>query len=175
VLSRQPFELLITRSSAHKGTLSDADLLVVGEAGDVIGSDAGRPSAEAALHLEIAQARGASAVLHTHSIWSTMLSEQYGHANGVAIHGYEMLKGLSGVTTHEHREWVPVVANDQNMPRLARVVRRLVDDHPDMHGFLIRGHGLYTWGTTLAEAERHVEILEFLFEVMGRTQGSPRS
>lgn len=29
-----------------------------------------------------------------------------------------------------------------------------------------RGHGLYTWGRDLDEARRHVEILEFLFEVL---------
>jgi methylthioribulose-1-phosphate dehydratase len=37
----------------------------------------------------------------------------------------------------------------------------------------LRRHGLYTWGESLADAERHVEILEFLFETIGRTQGGP--
>ena len=41
-------------------------------------------------------------------------------------------------------------------------------EHPDAHAFLLRRHGLYTWGDTLADAERHVEIAEFLFEVIGR-------
>ena len=35
-------------------------------------------------------------------------------------------------------------------------------------GFLLRGHGLYTWGDDLAQARRHVEILEFLLETSGR-------
>ena len=35
---------------------------------------------------------------------------------GIALEGYEMLKGLSGVTTHAHREWLPIVDNDQDMP-----------------------------------------------------------
>jgi len=30
---------------------------------------------------------------------------------------------------------------------------------------LVAGHGLYTWGQDLAEARRHLEVLEFLFEV----------
>jgi methylthioribulose-1-phosphate dehydratase len=37
---------------------------------------------------------------------------------------------------------------------------------------LLRGHGLYTWGSDLAEAKRHVEILEFLLEVVGRMRNS---
>ena len=39
---------------------------------------------------------------------------------------------------------------------------------PLRHGFLIRRHGLYTWGRDVEEACRHVEIFEFLFEVVGR-------
>jgi methylthioribulose-1-phosphate dehydratase len=113
--------------------------------------------------------RGAGAVLHTHSNWATILSGSADQA-GFAIEGFEMLKGLDGVTTHEHREWIPIVDNDQNMTRLAREVGKTLDEHPTAHAFLLRRHGLYTWGKTLAEAERHVEILEFLFEAIGRTK-----
>ena len=84
------------------------------------------------------------------------------------IAGYEMLKGLDGVATHEHREWLPILENDQDMMRLASEVRKLLDANPKCHGFLLRRHGLYTWGKTPAEAVRHVEILEFLLESLGR-------
>jgi methylthioribulose-1-phosphate dehydratase len=80
-----------------------------------------------------------------------------------------MVKGLDGVTTHEHREWIPIVDNDQDMTRLARRVRGVLGKSPAAHAFLIHRHGLYTWGRTLADAERHVEILEFLFETLGRS------
>jgi methylthioribulose-1-phosphate dehydratase len=33
---------------------------------------------------------------------------------------------------------------------------------------LLKAHGLYTWGADVAEARRHVEILEFLLEVLTR-------
>jgi methylthioribulose-1-phosphate dehydratase len=39
-----------------------------------------------------------------------------------------------------------------------------------MHGFLLAKHGLYTWGRDLAEARRHIEIHEFLFEVVARSR-----
>ena len=113
--------------------------------------------------------RGAGAVLHTHSIWSTLLSERHAAARGLVIEGYEMLKGLEGVRTHEHRERLPIVENDQDMVRLSGVVRGVLEEHPDAHGFLLRGHGLYTWGADLPQAVRHVEILEFLLEVVGRS------
>jgi methylthioribulose-1-phosphate dehydratase len=104
-----------------------------------------------------------------------MLSGQAGRAAptgeaGLLIEGYEMLKGLAGVTSHEHREFIPVLDNDQDMTRLAGRVGETLEQHPDAHAFLLRRHGLYTWGATLADAERHIEILEFLFETIGRTQ-----
>jgi methylthioribulose-1-phosphate dehydratase len=151
-----------------KGTLRGSDILQCDEHGRVIGRRPGKPSAETLLHVEIARRRRAGAVLHTHSVWSTMLSDD---GPGLIIEGYEMLKGLSGVTSHEHREFVPILDNDQDMPRLARRVGETLERCPEAHALLLRRHGLYTWGGTLTDAERHVEILEFLFEAVGRTQG----
>jgi methylthioribulose-1-phosphate dehydratase len=168
VLSHSPLRLAITASSVHKGTLRAPHIIEVDDRGLPVGRATGKPSAETMLHVEIARHRGAGAVLHTHSIWGTILSGAPSHKDGLAIEGFEMLKGLGGVLTHEHREWIPIVDNDQDVPRLARVVGETLDRHAAAHAFLLRRHGLYTWGATLAEAERHVEILEFLFETIGR-------
>jgi len=86
------------------------------------------------------------------------------------MEGYEMLKGLQGVSSHTHREWLPIIENDLDMSRLAGAVETTLNQHPDVHGFLLRRHGLYTWGEDLAQAKRHLEILEFLLEVIGRTR-----
>jgi methylthioribulose-1-phosphate dehydratase len=168
VVSGRPLRLAITASSAHKGKLSPREILEIDGKGRVVGGQTGRPSAETLLHIEIVKQRGARAVLHTHSVWSTILSGRGAAARGLAIEGYEMVKGLDAVTTHEHREWVPIVGNDQDMTRLAREVRKALRAHASAHAFLICRHGLYTWGRSLADAERHVEILEFLFETLGR-------
>ena len=169
VLSAEPLRLAITSSSVHKGTLQPEQILEVDEQGRVIyGRD--KPSAETLLHLEIVRARGARAVLHTHSVWSTILSDLHAAEGGLAISGYEMLKGLDGIRTHDHREWIPIVPNDQDMPRLALEVRKTLEREQAAHAFLLQRHGLYTWGPTLADAARHVEILEFLLETVGRTR-----
>ena len=177
VVSRTPLRLAITASSLPKGALRASDILQCDQHARLVRRSNGKPSAETLLHVEIVQRRGAGAVLHTHSVWSTMLSDAWTagpdrDAAGVTIEGYEMLKGLAGVTSHEHREFVPIVENDQDMTRLAARVGETLDRHPEAHAFLLRRHGLYTWGETLADAERHVEILEFLFETVGRTGGS---
>ena len=118
----------------------------------------------------IVQRRGAGAVLHTHSVWGPLLSDSHGLDGGLTIEGYEMLKGLDGVRTHEHREWVPIVPNDQDMTRLSREVGSALDRNPAVHAILLQRHGLYTWGKSLGDPVRHIEIFEFLFETMGRTR-----
>jgi methylthioribulose-1-phosphate dehydratase len=168
VTQRDPIRLAITASSLDKGALDTSHILDVDETCTVHGGT-GNPSAETLLHFEIVRRRGAGAVLHTHSVWSTMLSDSHGLDGGLNIEGYEMLKGLDGVRTHAHREWVPIVPNDQDMTRLAAVVGRTLDAHPAAHAILLQRHGLYTWGASLADAVRHVEIFEFLFETIGRT------
>jgi len=97
------------------------------------------------------------------------LHVKLGADGGVTIEGYEMLKGLQGVPTHEHSEWLPIVENSQDMTALAETVGQTLNEHKAAHGFLVRRHGLYTWGETVAQAKRHIEIFEFLLETMGRT------
>ena len=168
VTCRDPLRLSITASSVDKGSLEPSHIIDIDDQCSVHGGY-GNPSAETLLHLEIVRRRDAGAVLHTHSVWGTLLSDSHGLDGGLTIEGYEMLKGLDGVRTHEHREWVPIVANDQDMTRLARVVGSTLDRNPAAHGILLQRHGLYTWGRSLPDAVRHIEILEFLFETIGRT------
>jgi methylthioribulose-1-phosphate dehydratase len=168
VLGREPLRLAITPSGADKGALNPSDILEIDESGKILRGKQ-KPSAEYLLHLAIVRTREAAAVLHTHSVWATVLSERHA-GQFLAIEGYEMLKGLDGVKTHKHRELVPVLENSQDMAELSRKVESALRTNLQAHGFLLRGHGLYTWGVDLPQAKRHVEIFEFLLEVMGRTQ-----
>src|SRR5215475_5110700 len=163
VVSREPLVVTITATGLHKGTLSPENFVRVDAKGTVVGGS-GSPSAETTLHLLLANVRRAGAVLHTHSVWSTIISDLHGTARGLWIEGYEMLKGLEGVKSHAHREWLPIIDNDQEMARLAGVVEANLTQHPNAHGFLLRRHWLYTWGENLEQATRHLEVLEFLLE-----------
>jgi methylthioribulose-1-phosphate dehydratase len=86
----------------------------------------------------------------------------------VALRGYELLKGLAGVLTHEDEERVPIIGNSQEYACLAEKLKGVLQENPEAHGVLLSRHGLYTWGESVAEARRHLEALEFLFEVEGR-------
>lgn len=170
VVQRDPLLLLITASGKDKRSLSRDDFVLVDETGSPTDASLPKPSAETLLHVVAAQQPNVGAVLHTHSVWGTILSDLGFASGGLAIEGYEMLKGLDGNRTHDHRQWVEIFENTQDIPALAKVVRaRFADaENPLRHGYLIRRHGLYTWGRDLAEARRHVEIFEFLFEVVAR-------
>ena len=169
VVDREPLRLAMSPSGVDKGELLAHKILMIDENARVLSEHDAKPSDESPLHIRIVRERGAGAVLHTHSIWNTVLSDLHAADGGLAIEGYEMLKGLHGVKTHEHREWLPIIENSQDMLALADSIGDTLRKHKDAHGFLLRRHGLYSWGNDLAQAKRHVEILEFLLETVGRT------
>ena len=162
VLNRDPLRVLMAPSGVDKGRMEVDDLIVVND-NQVIVEGHGRISAEADLHIAVIRETGAGAVLHSHSIPATVMSRIH-QANGhITLEGWEMQKGLEGVTTHATGIKIPVVDNSQSM---ASLVDAFLPHLPaQSHGILVAGHGLYAWGTTLFDAERHLEILEFLLEV----------
>jgi methylthioribulose-1-phosphate dehydratase len=160
--------ILVTASGLDKGTLTPAGLLEIDVLGRVL-AGAGKPSAETGLHLVLYRARpGAGAILHVHSVWNTIVSAHFENAGFMHIEGYELLKGLADVGTHAYVEHVPILENSQDYVDLAGKLDEALKTFPRAHGVLLSRHGLYTWGNTVADARRHLEALEFLFEVEGR-------
>jgi len=153
--------IAITRSGVDKGELVPADILLV----DLDNPTTPGTSAETDLHLAAYRALPAvGAVLHTHSPTATLLSRRFAAAGKVTFQGYELQKGIAGVTTHEGALDLPIYANSQDIPALAVHVTETGGYQAAAHGFLLAGHGLYTWGKSLAEARRHLVALEFLMD-----------
>lgn len=169
VESRDPLRVVVSPSGINKGELLPGSLLTVDESGAVVAGQ-GRPSAETLLHVAIAKGWGAEVIVHTHSIWNTLASMRVG--SEFCLAGYEMLKALEGHATHEAEEVIPIIDNSQDMETLGAEFLDLADQYPQTHGVLIRGHGLYTWGANMHQAQRHLETLEFLFEIELRRSGA---
>jgi len=156
-------EALLTVSGKHKGQLTPDDLLAVDMGGRSL-EDGKKPSAETLLHTQLYRWRPEiGAVLHTHSVNATVLSRLC-LSDSLVFADYELQKAFSGVATHESQVTVPIFDNDQDIERLASRVQPWLDRHPDCVGYLIRGHGLYTWGAQMRDALRQIEAFEFLFE-----------
>ena len=154
----------ISASGKDKGTFALSDLMEIDLQGQPI-SDSRKPSAETLLHTLIySRLSGVHCVLHTHTVYNTVLSSCYAKAGKITLEGFEVLKGLAGIRTHETSLDVPVFPNSQDMPALASQIEAYWNDHPDMLGFLLAGHGLYTWGDSIAATKRQIEVFEFLFE-----------
>ena len=156
--------IAITVSGRHKGQLAAGDVMVVDLNGNPVQSNC-KSSAETLLHTVLYQVfPDAGAVLHTHSVKATVLSRLIPPGKSLELEGYELQKAFAGVTSHEGRLSVPVFDNTQDIPALAEQTAEWFRAHPEQLGYLIRGHGLYTWGATMADCLRHVEAFEFLFE-----------
>jgi methylthioribulose-1-phosphate dehydratase len=153
--------IAVTESGAAKGTLGEAQILVVGRDGRAI-EPSKRPSAETALHWEAYERDAtAGAVVHTHSVAAAVLSRLWGESS-LAVEGYELSKAFAGVGSHDNRLEFPILENDQDTRRLAEKARAALTSVSFAAGYLIRGHGTYTWGRDMTEALRHAEALEFL-------------
>ena len=164
-----PLRLCITASGLAKDKLDETSFLELDDQGDII-QGFGKPPVETSLHTALYRALAdVGSVLHTNSVWGTIVADVFVDRGAIEFEGYEMLKGLSGVTTHQHTEQVPIIANTQDYDALTHHIERLLRVNSRMHGFYIYRRGLYTWGETIADARRYVEIFEFLFEVVGRS------
>lgn len=156
-------EVLLTVSGKHKGELGISDLLAVDMDGRSL-EEGKKPSAETLLHTQLYRWKpDVGAVLHTHSVNATVLSRVC-LSDSLVFVDYELQKAFSGIVTHESQVLVPIFDNDQDIQRLASRVQPWLDGHPDCVGYLIRGHGLYTWGARMSDALRQIEAFEFLFE-----------
>ncbi|HTJ31540.1 MAG TPA: methylthioribulose 1-phosphate dehydratase [Acidobacteriaceae bacterium] len=163
--------VFITASGLDKGAITPEDLLEIDADGKVLAGK-GKPSAETSLHRVVYRERAAvRAIFHVHSIWNTLLSDRYARQGEVLLENYELLKALSLVATHEHLEKVPVLENSQDYDVLALELAVRLTQYPGAHGLLLQRHGLYVWGDSIAAAKRHLEALEFLFEVEARRLG----
>ncbi|GLX91772.1 methylthioribulose-1-phosphate dehydratase [Pseudomonas fragi] len=162
-------EALLTVSGKHKGQLGLEDVLATDLAGNSL-EPGKNPSAETLLHTQLYSWNPQiGAVLHTHSVNATVLS-RITAGDRIEFEDYELQKAFSGVSTHESKVLVPIFDNDQDIARLAAKVQPWLEAHPDCVGYLIRGHGLYTWGARMSDALRQIEAFEFLFECELKTR-----
>jgi methylthioribulose-1-phosphate dehydratase len=154
---------VITASGVDKGSLRPQDFIVLEL------HEPPRPgtSAETPLHLRLYRDDAdVGAVLHGHSMVSTLMSQRGEREGGLRLHGYELQKAFAGVGTHDVTVEVPVVPNGQDVEALAGIVATRLASRASgvVHApcYLLAGHGFYGWGRTVADARRHVEALDFL-------------
>lgn len=168
--SYNPNNYIISKSGVDKTRFALSDLILIDQEGKILAPfdiQGVKSSAETEVHTDIYRRfPEAQCVLHTHSLLGTVLSHFHQKEGFLKIEGLELLKALDGNNTHDMTEILPIVANSQHIPDILRDMEEHFSTNPRLHGFLIAGHGLYTWGKDIATAKRHIEAFEFLFECL---------
>lgn len=161
-------EIAITVSGTDKGNLGETDVMQVDLNGHSVSGQ--KASAELGLHLQLYRRDpGIATVLHTHSVSATVCSQLV--TDECQFEGLELLKAFDGISTHETTLSVPVFDNTQDIEALSAQVEARMESNGQGHGYLIRGHGLYTWGATMSDCMRHLEALEHLLEYYVLSKG----
>lgn len=164
-------DFFISASGLDKGEFQESDLVMVDYEGKAVGDETRKTSAETLLHVLIyKQLDWAGCILHTHTVFNTVLSEVLKGEQELVLEGLEIMKAFRGVSTHETSIKIPIFENSQDMKVLSHQIQSYWKEQPDMLGFLLAGHGFYTWGETIAAAKRSIEAFEFLFECYYRMQ-----
>jgi methylthioribulose-1-phosphate dehydratase len=168
VRSENSQEYIISRSGVDKSQFDLQDLILINSKGEVLppfNQSGIKSSAETEIHTHLYQKYPEiNCVLHTHSVLGTVLSSSLSKEGGLIFEGFEIQKGLEGNHTHELKTHLPIVPNSQIMAHILNNMDKHFTARPEIHGFLIAGHGLYSWGKDIATAKRHIETYEFLFE-----------
>ena len=163
--ANEPLSFYVTASGLDKGNLSPADFIwTTTNATPCLAEETRKPSAECLLHEAIyTHVPSATVVYHIHSPLWTFISSQLPTESlplGLGLPAIEMVKGL-GAGSHTEQLSVLVLPNSQAMPELVALLAPQWEQL-QVSGFVLQGHGLYTWGGSAFEAKRHVEIFEFL-------------
>lgn len=166
---------VVTASGFHKGFLEENNFLQLNANGvrEENTSVNLKPSAETELHLDIYRRfPEAQAILHSHSPMASLVSMQT-NENAVYLEGWELLKAFDGIDTHQTRVRIPVVENSQLMSEVCEQLSQdLSKNELTVPMYIIRGHGVYCWSSSVARCLHQLEALEYLLNMI--TLGAKR-
>jgi methylthioribulose-1-phosphate dehydratase len=156
-----PLVVAMSPSGQDKSTLFPEAFIRVGADGRPFAPDVRKPSDETALHLSLYELTEVGAVCHGHPPHAVALSLDHDHV--ITVRGIEMQKAFAGTTTHACERRLPIIENSQDMTDLIRdlAIHRV----PEVPAVIVRGHGVYAWGRSPAEAGRHLETVEWLCRI----------
>lgn len=167
-------QVLMTASGVNKQKLNIHQLVRADLAKKaLLGTSRGKLSAEADLHFWIYDRfPEARVVLHVHSPFATWASLVAKSDGSVAFEGLELQKAYPGVRTHDGKVDIPVVKNSQDMAEICSELDERGLGALGSQCFLIAGHGVYTWGKDLLEADRILEATEAMAQLKCLLRGA---
>ncbi|MBT8328847.1 MAG: class II aldolase/adducin family protein [Desulfofustis sp.] len=141
--------VLIKASGVSFGECSHDKFVMVDLQGEVVG-EAGKPSRELLTHLCIYKKRpDISAIFHSHSSWSIAYAEDSPEIPLMTGHAKIKLGPL------------PVISEaGQATKDFTDRLKDLLTENPGLKAFVQKGHGIFSLGTDIIQAEHNAELVE---------------
>ena len=163
--------IYMTPSGVQKERIQPDELYVLDVEGEVLSVPNRKPGCRqpklsdcSPLFLHAFKQRNAGAVLHSHSICTSMATCLFEGQSEFKISHQEMIKGIKGYGYFDELR-IPIIENTAWEHELADSLGDAIRNNPKACAVLVRRHGMYVWGDTWEEAKRHGECLHYLFEV----------
>eukprot|EP00118_Oscarella_pearsei_P018907 m.197150 g.197150 ORF g.197150 m.197150 type:complete len:231 (+) comp39543_c1_seq3:334-1026(+) len=166
-------EIYVAPSGVQKEKIKPEDMFIFDADGNEVSgptpSKKLRPSSCFPVFMNAFKKRGAGAVIHTHSpkaVLATLLwsGKEFRVANLQMIKAIP--KGQSGKNYRYDEELVvPIIENRPEEIDLRDPMGAAIDEYPDTSAVLVRGHGLYVWGSTWQKAKIICEAYDYLFGI----------
>ncbi|EXJ85358.1 methylthioribulose-1-phosphate dehydratase [Capronia coronata CBS 617.96] len=132
-----------------------------------------KPSACTPLFLAAFE-RGAGCCIHSHSQWCVLVTllveKMHGKDACFEISNIEQIKGIpkgpgKGMLGFHDTLRVPIIENTPFEEDLTESLEKAMEQYPDTYAVLVRRHGIYVWGETVAKAKTQCESLDYLFQL----------
>ena len=141
--------VLIKGSGVSFGECTQDNVVMVNLQGKVVG-EGGKPSRELLTHLCIYKLRpDICAIFHSHSPWSIAYAEDS--------------REIPLMTGHSKAKLgpIPVIIEDgQATKDFTDDVKDLLTENPGLGVFVQKGHGIFSLGTDITQAEHNAELVE---------------
>ncbi|CAM4398260.1 methylthioribulose 1-phosphate dehydratase [Paenibacillus macerans] len=165
------YHFAVTSGMKGRTNLPAEEFLFVDAAGTPSEATKLTPGDDAPVHAKIYRMTGCGAILHVHTVFNNVLSEYFGDEGFVQLQGNELIKAL-GIWEEDAAVRIPVVPNYADIAEMERRIPAALDTR--VPGLLLRGHGIYAWGSTAFDAVSRLEAFEFMFEALYRSLLLPR-
>jgi methylthioribulose-1-phosphate dehydratase len=161
-----------TPSGVHKERLSPSDLFILSN--DVTRTIVrGNGILSECFELfDVVLKRGFGCVIHTHSIDTVLVTKLF--KNEFTVTGMEMIKGLRRLDGKRYKNSetvrVPILENTERECQLVGGLTRCVEEMEEREKrggdgccvVLVRGHGVFVWGTDWKDAKTQFECISYL-------------
>ncbi|CCC69749.1 hypothetical protein NCAS_0D01680 [Naumovozyma castellii] len=167
-----------TPSGVQKELMTPSDLYVRNEDGEYVNkplvSKNYKPSACTPLFSICYEAKNAGAVIHTHSQNAVICSMIFGDEfqisnieqikaipNGEVDPNTGKLKYLQNFDTLV----IPIIDNMPHEDELQDSFHEILRSYPNTVAIIVRRHGIFVWGDSIAKAKIHNEAIDYLMEL----------